>query len=107
MSTYIEFPLKNTAIAVETAEYESHTVIPEHTHRFQEFVLITKGACMHTFRGIEIPLIAGDVFLVPPHQTHSYIMNSQIRFTNCYFYPEQLGEDWKIIWLNSRKSEFV
>lgn len=95
MSTYIEFPLKNTAIAVETAEYESHTVIPEHTHRFQEFVLITKGACMHTFRGIEIPLIAGDVFLVPPHQTHSYIMNSQIRFTNCYFYPEQLGEDWK------------
>lgn len=95
MSTYIEFPLKNTAIAVEAAEYESHTVIPEHTHRFQEFVLITKGACMHTFRGIEIPLIAGDVFLVPPHQTHSYIMNSQIRFINCYFYPEQLGEDWK------------
>lgn len=94
MNTYIEFPLKDTAIAVEAAEYDSRTIIAEHTHRFQEFVLITKGACMHTFRGIEIPLIAGDLFLVPPHQKHSYVMNSQIRFINCYFYPEQLGDDW-------------
>ncbi|MCH1982520.1 AraC family transcriptional regulator [Ruminococcus sp. OA3] len=95
MDTYIEFPLKNTAIGVEAAEYESNTVIAEHAHVFQEFVLITKGACMHRFRGIEMPLISGDVFLVPAHQKHGYIMNSQIRFMNCYFFPDELGEDWK------------
>lgn len=92
--TYINFPYEDTAIAVETADYESHTIIGEHAHAFQEFVLITKGACMHQFRGIEMPLIAGDVFLIPPHQTHSYVMNSQIHFINCYFYPEQLGAGW-------------
>lgn len=95
MENYIDFPLKNTAIAAEAAEYESETVIAEHTHAFQEFVLITKGACMHRFRGIEMPLISGDVFLVPAHQKHGYMMNSQIRFINCYFFPEQLGEEWK------------
>ena len=92
--TYIKFPYKNTAVAVETASYQSHTIIPKHTHAFQEFVMITKGACMHQFRGIEMPLIAGDVFLIPSHQPHSYVMNSQIPFINCYFYQEQLGPDW-------------
>lgn len=95
MEEYIPFPLENTAIAVEPAEYESNTIIAEHAHAFQEFVLITKGACMHRFRGIEMPLISGDVFLIPAHQKHSYIMNSQIGFINCYFFPEQLGDDWK------------
>ncbi len=69
MENYIDFPLKNTAIAAEAAEYESETVIAEHTHAFQEFVLITKGACMHRFRGIEMPLISGDVFSSRPSET--------------------------------------
>ena len=91
---YIPFHYQNTNIAVELAEYDSDTIIPEHAHDFQEFVLITSGACMHNFRGIDVPLITGDVFLIPSHMPHSYDMNSHIRIANCYFYPEKLGAKW-------------
>jgi AraC-like DNA-binding protein len=89
------FPFKGTdksAIALE----EFHTVesVPVHRHNFQEFVLITKGSCLHQFKNISMPLIPGDVFLIPPHQEHTYTIESPVSMYNCQFYPEEIADWW-------------
>ncbi|MEH7118878.1 AraC family transcriptional regulator [Neobacillus vireti] len=89
------FSFKGTdksAIALEVF----HTVesVPVHRHEFQEFVLITKGSCIHQFREISMPLIPGDVFLIPPHQEHSYVIETPVCMYNCQFYPEQIADWW-------------
>lgn len=94
MIPYIEFPFKNTYIASESAEYTKVTVIQEHAHSFLELVLVSKGACIHCFRNIEMPLFAGDVFIIPPDQPHSYRLTARTKFFNCYFYPDHLGTHW-------------
>ncbi|WP_332631393.1 AraC family ligand binding domain-containing protein [Halalkalibacter flavus] len=89
------FPFKGTdksAIALE----EFHTVesVPLHRHNFQEFVLITKGSCLHQFKNISMPLIPGDVFLIPPHQEHTYTIETPVSMYNCQFYPEEIADWW-------------
>jgi AraC family transcriptional regulator, L-rhamnose operon regulatory protein RhaS len=73
-----------------------HTVesVPIHRHDFQEFVLITKGSCIHEFKDISMPLIPGDVFLIPPHQEHAYVIETPVCMYNCQFYPEQIADWW-------------
>ncbi|WNS79114.1 AraC family transcriptional regulator [Domibacillus sp. DTU_2020_1001157_1_SI_ALB_TIR_016] len=68
--------------------------VPVHRHDFQEFVLITKGSCIHQFKNISMPLIPGDVFLIPPHQEHAYVIETPVCMYNCQFYPEQIADWW-------------
>lgn len=68
--------------------------VPVHRHDFQEFVLITKGSCIHQFKDISMPLIPGDVFLIPPHQEHAYVIETPVCMYNCQFYPEQMADWW-------------
>ncbi|RBW67433.1 AraC family transcriptional regulator [Bacillus taeanensis] len=68
--------------------------VPVHRHDFQEFVLITKGSCIHQFRDISMPLIPGDVFLIPPHQEHAYVIETPVCMYNCQFYPGQIADWW-------------
>ncbi|MCF2132284.1 AraC family transcriptional regulator [Strepomyces sp. STD 3.1] len=65
-----------------------------HRHDFQEFVLITKGSCIHQFKDFSMPLIPGDVFLVPPHEKHAYIIETPVSMYNCQFYPDQIADWW-------------
>ncbi|MFZ5967545.1 MAG: helix-turn-helix domain-containing protein [Bacillota bacterium] len=73
-----------------------HTMesVPVHRHDFQEFVLITKGSCIHRYKDISMPLIPGDVFLIPPHQEHAYIVETPVCMYNCIFYPDQIADWW-------------
>lgn len=90
---YVSFKsTDNSGIALEVF----HTIesVPAHRHDFQEFVLITKGSCIHQFKDISMPLIPGDVFLVPPHEEHAYIIETPVSMYNCQFYPEQIAEWW-------------
>ncbi len=40
---------------------------------------------------LKFPLIAGDVFLIPPGEEHGYLADPNSAITNCYFFPERLG----------------
>ena len=68
----------------------THTV-SLHQHRFYEMVLILRGSCQHFYRGTSIPLIPGDLFLIPPDQPHSYRFPENIALCNCQFYRDALG----------------
>lgn len=93
MDVYFDFPVAdNTAITVNP--YTGRNSVPPHKHTYQEFVLITKGFCIHKYKGLEVTLIPGDVLLIPPHQEHSYTMLSDVTILNCQFFPERLGAYW-------------
>ncbi len=84
--------MDKSAIALEV--FHTLESVPIHRHHFQEFVLITKGSCVHEFKGISMPLIPGDVFLVPPHQEHTYTIETPVSMYNCQFYPEKMTDEW-------------
>ena len=95
----IYYPFKGEPggiIAVEL--FHSGSSVPSHMHDFNEFVLITRGSCKHCYYGEEVPLIPGDVFLVPAHNPHSYIVNKSLTNYNVQFYPQRLDERWGKLW---------
>lgn len=93
MYDYVDFPTSNiTSIDVNFEDYDSGAEIKMHMHYYYEFTLVTRGTCIHSFRGVDVPLIAGDVFLIPPHEPHAYYMHSAASIVNCYFFPERLGQ---------------
>lgn len=79
----------STPISIEI--WTDSRSVEMHCHRFYEFSMITKGSCLHNYRGIEVPLIPGDIFFVEPNQPHSYEIQAQVSIINCQFHPEQLG----------------
>ncbi len=64
--------------------------IQPHQHEFYEMVLILRGSCRHFYRENYIPLIPGDLFLIPPHQPHAYCFCDTIEMCNCQFCREIL-----------------
>lgn len=64
-----------------------------HCHRFYELAIVVKGACVHNYQGIQVPLIPGDVFLIEPDQEHGYDIQSPIEIINCQFYPDRLSQE--------------
>jgi len=94
MIPYVSFKGSDqSAIAVEV--FQTIDSVLSHRHDFQEFVLITKGSCIHRFKDLAMPLIPGDVFLVPPHQEHAYVIENPVAMYNCQFYPQQIAEWWQ------------
>ena len=63
-----------------------------HQHKFYELVLVTRGCTRHSYKGTVIPLIPGDLFLVPPEQPHAYQFQENITMYNCQFFPEVLEQ---------------
>lgn len=93
MIPYVSFKRADpSAIALEV--FQTMESVPVHRHTFQEFVLITKGSCIHRYKNIAMPLIPGDVFLIPPHQEHAYVIENPVCMYNCQFYPEQIADWW-------------
>ncbi len=64
-----------------------------HQHTFYEMVLILRGSCRHFYRENDIPLIPGDLFLIPPHQPHAYHFCDTIAMCNCQFCREILDNE--------------
>lgn len=90
-----EYPYKdfinydNTLISVEI--WEDSKSVEMHCHAFNEFALITKGSCIHNYRGVQVPLMPGDIFVIEPNQPHGYEIQAQTGIINCMFYPELLN----------------
>ena len=79
---------------------EDKTTVRLHQHDYYEMVLILRGSCRHFYRDTYIPLMPGDLFLIPPHKPHSYWFHESIAMYNCQFYsrileyePEQFISD--------------
>lgn len=54
----------------------------EHTHEFDEMLIITGGNAIHQYDGQEIPMKRGDVFLIPQGLAHGYTMPEGCRLEN-------------------------
>lgn len=93
------YPFKGEAgasIAVEL--FHGKQSVPKHFHEFNEFVLVLKGTCKHRFGSQESILIPGDIFLVPAHKSHEYIIESSLTIYNVQFYPRRLEKLWGGSW---------
>jgi len=71
----------------------NHLTVGMHSHAFYEFALITQGSCVHSYQGVEVPLIPGDVFLITPHEAHGYVTQMPLEIINCQFYEENLSDE--------------
>ena len=92
MSIYLDYPLSDKK-TISVQKFNNLSSIQMHKHDFQEFVLITRGSCVHVYKNSNVILMPGDVFLIPPHQLHGYENMGDITIYNCQFYPEEIGGD--------------
>ena len=81
----------NSPISVEL--WEDQKPVPMHCHRHFDFALITKGSCLHRYKGVQVPLIPGDVFLIEPDEPHGYEIQAAVTIINCMFYPKTLSSE--------------
>lgn len=93
MDRYLPFQADyQTPITVEHVS-GSGSVQP-HKHTFYEFVLVTRGSCIHRYRNRDVLLLPGDVFLLPAREEHSYSVHGDVEIFNCQFFPDRLGARW-------------
>ena len=89
---YVDFPkMDDTAISVIPCLVDRP--VGAHCHTYYEFVIITRGSCIFDYQGVRSLLMPGDVFLIEPHQTHSYVVQATATIVNCHFFPEPLGAE--------------
>ena len=65
---------------------------PPHRHDFYELVLVSGGRAFHDMHGESIPLNAGDLFLVPPGQLHSYLQPENFSIQVVLFCKDVLAD---------------
>lgn len=95
-NNYVPWPAEKEEF-IKISVYTGNSPVDAHMHDFIEIVFIAHGSCLHNYHSAEIMLIPGDVFIVLPHEEHSYIIDSKTVIYNCLFYPEVLGEDWTLL----------
>lgn len=93
-SRYFPWPADEDEL-IRIGVFNNNSPVISHRHDYVEIVLITKGSCTHKYHNTEVTLIPGDVFIIVPHEEHSYGIDSRVTIYNCQFYTEVLGEDWR------------
>lgn len=58
-----------------------------HRHEFYEMVFIERGVALHSYEGNTEILTAGDLFIILPGESHSYISTNNTALYNCLFLP--------------------
>jgi AraC family L-rhamnose operon transcriptional activator RhaR/AraC family L-rhamnose operon regulatory protein RhaS len=69
----------------------AHPDYPLHRHDFEELVIVQKGIGINSVDGVDYPLQAGDVFVMPKGKTHAYSHMDHLRSYNLYFDLKQLN----------------
>lgn len=90
---YMKWP-NTTGDLIKVMCWADYRPVETHKHDFIEIAFIAYGSCTHTYHDTKVKLIPGDVFVITPHEEHSYEIKSKVVIYNCLFYPEALGEDW-------------
>ncbi len=62
-----------------------------HAHDYTELVIVRKGTGLHLVNGRELPVRAGDVFVVAGNDSHAYRNVHDLILSNLLFKPSQLG----------------
>lgn len=88
---YMKFMAQDTSNISVTSW--NHLTIGMHSHAFYEFALVVKGSCVHSYKGVDVPLLSGDVILIAPNERHGYITQLPMEVINCQFYHEKLNDE--------------
>jgi AraC-like DNA-binding protein len=67
-----------------------HPDYPPHRHEFEELVIVKSGSGINSVDGMDYPLQAGDVFLIPRGRAHAYSQMKRLFCYNLYFDARQL-----------------
>ncbi len=91
---YIDWPGAPEDDIVIT-QYHAAVPVHRHKHEYIEIVFIIEGSCKHHYLGHEENLAAGHVFIVTPHEEHSYEISAQAKIINCMLFPWALDGKWE------------
>ncbi|RLD10388.1 MAG: hypothetical protein DRI44_06195 [Chlamydiae bacterium] len=72
----------------EIIKQENPSVIPLHSHNFDELVFILGGSAIHVVDDQEYPIIRGNVFVVTRNQKHGYIQTRNLKIINVIYKRE-------------------
>ncbi|MCK5852692.1 helix-turn-helix domain-containing protein [bacterium] len=67
---------------------ENPSVIPLHTHSFDELVIVLGGSAIHIVDDQEYPIIRGNVFVVAGKEKHGYIQTQNLQLINIIYKQE-------------------
>jgi AraC-like DNA-binding protein len=62
----------------------------EHTHDFNELVIVAQGQGLQSLTGTDLPITAGDVFLLQGQQRHYFHDRKDLIMYNVMYDPEQI-----------------
>ena len=88
------FPLAVTRVRAGEGHGASHShdlTEVEHSHDFCELVVVTHGRAFHVLEGTELPVAAGDVFLLQGFQRHYFHDRHDLELINVMYDPEKIG----------------
>ncbi|MFV0527131.1 MAG: AraC family transcriptional regulator [Lachnospiraceae bacterium] len=88
---FLDFPKQDDS-GIAVTIWQQRLAVAPHKHHFWEFTLIINGCCVHNYRGVKVPLLPGDVFLIEPGEEHSYGFTTSLKLINCQFYCNNLSE---------------
>ncbi len=69
----------------EIITQDNPSVIPLHTHSFDELVLVIGGSAIHIVDDQEYPIIRGNVFVISGKQKHGYINTNHLKLVNIIY----------------------
>lgn len=73
-------------------------VVAAHDHAFHEIGLVVGGSATHITAAGRAPLVAGDIFVVPPDQVHALDDVDGLEIINAYYLSEWLMSDLGLLW---------
>ncbi len=62
----------------------------EHSHDFYELVIVSQGQGLQALEGMDLPITAGDVFLLQGRQRHFFHNRRNLELFNVMYDPEQI-----------------
>ncbi len=88
------FPLAVRRVRTDAAHAPSHPhdlTEVEHSHDFCELVIVTRGSALHCLENVELPVTAGDVFLLQGRQKHYFHKRNNLDLINIMYDPEKIS----------------
>lgn len=75
---------------LRVVDVPNHPDYPEHSHEFDELVIVYEGFGINQVNGIDYQLSGGDVFIIHAGQEHSYSQTENLHLVNIVFDADRL-----------------
>lgn len=93
-------PCQDENWKIEVTVWNRQISVRPHCNEFWEFAVVKKGYCVHCYRGTEVRLLPGDVFLTQPNEEHSYQIYEPAEIVHCRFFFGSMSEE--LIYMSPR-----